>query len=98
MVAVYSYAGVAKKSGLSALGRFGLGLVASTLLTKGANQVHEVPAYLFRRSIAFAGHLPFAAADDPKELAVGHLLDGRSIAPVMQVELHLHGKIAFPIA
>src|SRR6266851_681077 len=40
------------------------------LLGKRAHQVHEVPADFFRRSIAFARHLPLTLANNPKELTV----------------------------
>src|SRR2546429_7800141 len=63
-----------------------------------AHQAHEVPAYLFRRSLAFAWHLAFTAADNPEELAVGHLLEGRSVAPVSEFELHVRNQVTLTVA
>src|SRR4029077_10959975 len=46
----------------------------------------------------FARHLPLAVADDPKEFAVGHLLNRRSVAPVAEIKLHVRGKVAFTVS
>src|SRR5260370_7130922 len=68
------------------------------LLGERAHQVHEVPADFFRRSIAFARHLPLALANNPKELAVGHLLDGSSVAPVAEFKLHVRSEVTLTVA
>src|SRR5260370_1537483 len=68
------------------------------LLGERAHQVHEVPADFFRRSIAFARHLALTLANNPKELAVGHLLDGSSVAPVAEFKLHVRSELTPTIA
>src|SRR6184192_4417820 len=40
----------------------------------------------------------FTAADNPEELAVGHLLEGRSVAPVSEFELHVRNQVTLTVA
>src|SRR6266850_3862066 len=69
--------------------RLRLRLIPCTLLGKGAHQVHEIPACLLRRSVAFARHLSLAIADYPEEFAVGHFLKSSSVAPITEFQLHV---------
>src|SRR6267143_2370187 len=78
--------------------RLRLRFVRGAFLGERAHQVHEVPAYFFRRSVAFARHLAFPLADNPEELTVGDLLNRRSVAPVAEVQLHIRGEVAFTVA
>src|SRR6266851_8778521 len=78
--------------------RLCLWFIRGALFRKRAHQVHEVPADFFRRSVAFARHLPFTVADNPKELAVRHLFDGRSVAPVAQLKLHVRSQVTLTVA
>src|SRR5713226_9225681 len=73
--------------------RLRLWFIRGALFRKRAHQVHEVPADFFRRSVAFARHLPLTVADNTKELAVGHLFDGRGVAPVAQLKLHVRSQV-----
>src|SRR5713226_10382684 len=78
--------------------RLRLWLISRALFGKRAHQVHEVPACLFWRSIAFAWHLPLPVADNPKELAVGYFLQGRRVAPVAELELHVRSEVTLTVA
>src|SRR5260370_29425086 len=78
--------------------RLRLWFIRGALFRKRAHQVHEVPADFFRRSVAFARHLPFTVADNPKKLAVRHLFDGRSVAPVAQLKLHVRSHVTLTVA
>src|SRR6266849_3774385 len=78
--------------------RLRLWLISRALFGKRAHQIHEVPACLFWRSISFARHLPLTIADDPKELAVGRFLQGRRVAPVAELELHVRSEVTLAVA
>src|SRR6266481_1434442 len=78
--------------------RFRLRLIPCTLLGKGAHQVHEIPAFLLRRSVAFARHLSLAIADYPEEFAVGHFLKSSSVAPIAEFKLHVRDEVALAVA
>src|SRR5437016_6132211 len=78
--------------------RLGLWFIPGALFGERAHQVHEVPAYFFRGSVAFAGHLPLTVAHNPKKFAIGHLLDGRSVAPVAEFKLHVRGEVTLTVA
>src|SRR6266478_9270017 len=75
-----------------------LWFIPGALLGERAHQVHEVPACLIRRSIAFARHLPLTGADHPKKLAVGHFLNRGRVAPVAEFQLHVRSKITLTVA
>src|SRR5437870_12622288 len=78
--------------------RLGLWFIPGALFGERAHQVHEVPAYFFRGSVAFAEHLPLTVAHNPKTFAIGHLLDGRSVAPVAEFNLHVRGNVILTVA
>src|SRR5713226_9097090 len=77
--------------------RLRLWFIRGALFRTRAHQVHEVPADFFRRSVAFARHLPLAVANNPKELAVGHLFDGRTVAPVAEIKLHVRSQVTLTV-
>src|SRR5579863_8704851 len=57
-----------------------------TLLCKGTNQHHQIPAYLFGGAISLApGHFPAPVGHDVKQFPVGHFCDRTGIAPIVQV-------------
>src|SRR5713226_10277924 len=90
--------GSERSRGFLILRTFALRPFDRALLGKRAHQVHEVPSDFFRRSIAFAWHLPLTLANNPKELAVGHLLDGTSVAPVAEFKLHVRSEVTLTVA
>src|SRR6266513_3144551 len=58
--------------------------------------MYEFPAHLSRGPVSFPSHhFPPAVADDPEELAVRHLFNRRGITPVMKLQFHILGKVAF---
>src|SRR5258708_4258854 len=90
--------GSKRSRGFLILRTFALRPFYRALLGKRAHQVHEIPSDFFRRSIAFARHLPLTLANNPKELAVSHLFDGRSVAPVTEFKLHIRSEVTLPVA
>src|SRR5215471_4133547 len=79
---------------------FGFGFVGfrDAFLCKRAHQVHVFPAHLFRVAVAVSGHFPFSIGNNPKQFAVGHLIERTGIAPVPQFKFHVCSEIALAVA